>query len=234
MRALVAAAVLVIARSAVFLIWEEAAFDSDQAIFGLMARHIAEGRAAPVFIYGDRYMLAVQAWLAAPLFAIAGSSVAILKAPVVLVNVATAVLLVWILIRDARIAAVDRAGRILVLCADAAGDGQAACRDRRRQSRAVSLRVAPVAPARSADRLRSPLRIRLPAPGVHGVRRDRDHRDRVACRSPAERRSIEGDRACRDCVSRRLAGGPNRLPVLDAVWSRQRRVSVARWYWRRR
>ena len=103
MRTLAAAAVLVIARSAVFLIWEEAAFDSDQAIFGLMARHIAEGRAAPVFIYGDRYMLAVQAWLAAPLFAIAGSSVAILKAPVVLVNVTTAVLLVWILIRDAQL-----------------------------------------------------------------------------------------------------------------------------------
>ena len=103
MRALAVAAVLVIARSAVFLVWEEAAFDSDQAIFGLMARHIAEGRAAPVFIYGDRYMLAVQAWLAAPLFAIAGSSVAILKAPVVLVNVATAVLLIWILIRDVQL-----------------------------------------------------------------------------------------------------------------------------------
>ena len=36
-----------------------------------MAKHISEGRAFPVFIYGDRYMLAVQAWLAAPLFAIA-------------------------------------------------------------------------------------------------------------------------------------------------------------------
>jgi hypothetical protein len=101
--ALVVAAMLVIARSAVFLIWEQAGFDSDQAIFGLMARHIVEGRAVPVFIYGDNYMLALQAWLAAPLFAMFGPSVAILKVPVVLVNMATAMLLIWILIRDARL-----------------------------------------------------------------------------------------------------------------------------------
>jgi hypothetical protein len=99
--ALAAAAALVIARSAVFLIWEQSAFDSDQAIFGLMAKHIAEGRAFPVFIYGDNYMLAVQSWLAAPLFAVFGPSVPLLKLPVLIVNVITAVLLVWILIRDA-------------------------------------------------------------------------------------------------------------------------------------
>lgn len=91
---------LVIARSAVFVWWEQAGFDSDQAIFGLMAKHITEGRAFPMFIYGDRYMLAVQAWLAAPLFAVFGPSVGVLKAPVVLVNVATGVLLVWVLHRD--------------------------------------------------------------------------------------------------------------------------------------
>ncbi len=101
--ALVAAAMLVVARSAVFLIWEQSAFDSDQAIFGLMAKHIVERRAFPVFIYGDNYMLAVQAWLAAPLFAILGSSVPLLKLPVVLVNIATGMLLVWILIRDAKL-----------------------------------------------------------------------------------------------------------------------------------
>ena len=101
MIALVAAAVLVIARSAVFLIWEQSAFDSDQAIFGLMARHILEGRAFPVFMYGDDYMLALQAWLAAPVVAIFGPAVAILKAPVLLVNIVTAVVLIWILIHDA-------------------------------------------------------------------------------------------------------------------------------------
>jgi hypothetical protein len=91
---------LVLARSAVFLWWEQAGFDSDQAIFGLMAKHMAEGRSFPMFIYGAPYMLAVQAWLAAPLFAVFGPSVAVLKLPVVLVNVATSGLLVWILHRD--------------------------------------------------------------------------------------------------------------------------------------
>src|SRR5688500_3619035 len=98
--AMAAAVVLVLARAAVFLLWEQASFDSDQAIFGLMAKHIAEGRAFPLFIYGDYYMLGVQAWLAAPLFAAFGPSPAVLKLPVVLVNVATAVLLVWVLHRD--------------------------------------------------------------------------------------------------------------------------------------
>ncbi|MEO8681776.1 MAG: hypothetical protein ABI665_22210 [Vicinamibacterales bacterium] len=102
--ALGVAAALVLARSAVFLLWEQAGFDSDQAIFGLMAKHIAEGRAFPMFIYGDQYMLAMQAWLAAPLFAIFGPSVALLKAPVVLVNIATGVLLVWVLHRDGGLA----------------------------------------------------------------------------------------------------------------------------------
>ena len=95
------AATLVAVRSLVFLVWEHAGFDSDQAIFGLMAKHLVEGRAFPVFIYGDTYLLAVQSWLAAPLFALFGPSVRVLKMPVVLVNVATAILLVRVLMRDA-------------------------------------------------------------------------------------------------------------------------------------
>ena len=98
--AMAAAALLVLARSAVFLWWEQAGFDSDQAIFGLMAKHMAEGRGYSVFIYGAPYMLGLQAWLAAPLFAVFGPSVAVLKVPVVLINVATSGLLVWILHRE--------------------------------------------------------------------------------------------------------------------------------------
>lgn len=92
---------LVLARSALFLLWEQSAFDSDQAIFGLMAKHLIEGRAFPMFIYGDSYLLAVQAWLAAPLFAIFGPSVAVLKLPVLAINAITGGLLVWVLHRDA-------------------------------------------------------------------------------------------------------------------------------------
>ena len=98
--AMTAAVALVLARAAVFLFWEQASFDSDQAIFGLMAKHIVEGRAFPMFIYGEQYLLAVEAWLAAPLFALFGPAPAALKLTVVLVNIATAMLLVWVLHRD--------------------------------------------------------------------------------------------------------------------------------------
>ena len=41
--------VAVVFRSAIFVFWERAHFDSDQAVMGLMAKHLAEGRALPVF-----------------------------------------------------------------------------------------------------------------------------------------------------------------------------------------
>src|SRR5215203_451162 len=85
--------VVVLFRSAVFVFWERAHFDADQAITGLMAKHLAEGRAFPVFWYGQSYMLAVESWLAAPLFIIAGVSVTALKLPLLVVNIAIALLL---------------------------------------------------------------------------------------------------------------------------------------------
>lgn len=85
---------LVLARSFVFLRYESSFFDSDQAIVGLMAKHLAEGRAFPLFFYGQTYLLAVEAWLAAPLFWIAGASVGMLRASLVLTNFAVTTLLI--------------------------------------------------------------------------------------------------------------------------------------------
>jgi hypothetical protein len=85
---------LVIARCLVYVLYEQSFFDSDQAIVGLMAKHLAEGRAFPLFFYGQDFMLAVEAWLAAPLFWIAGSSVATLHASLLLTNLAIVTLLV--------------------------------------------------------------------------------------------------------------------------------------------
>lgn len=85
---------IVLLRSAVFVLWEEAHFDSDQAVMGLMAKHLSEGRAFPVFFYGSNHILDVQAWLAAPVFLLAGVSVAALTLPIVAINVAIALLLV--------------------------------------------------------------------------------------------------------------------------------------------
>ena len=72
---------LVLLRSAVFVFGAQPQFDSDQAIVGLMAKHVSEMRALPIFFYGQHYMLAVEAWLAAPLFYLAGPSVTALKLP---------------------------------------------------------------------------------------------------------------------------------------------------------
>src|SRR5215203_3913047 len=90
----------VIARSVVFIFWEEAQFDADQAVMGLMAKHISQGRAFPVFFYGSNHILAVEAWLAAPVFLLAGVSVATLKLPLLVVNIAIALLLLRLLERE--------------------------------------------------------------------------------------------------------------------------------------
>jgi hypothetical protein len=95
------ATALIIIRSVVWMFFEQSGFDSDQAVVGLMAKHLAEGRAFPLFFYGQHYMLAVEAWLAAPVFALFGASVATLKVPLLCINIAVAGLLLWILIRKA-------------------------------------------------------------------------------------------------------------------------------------
>ena len=93
------AAALVLLRSAVFVFFD-AVFDSDQAIVGLMAKHLGDGRALPVFTYGQDYQLAIEAWLAAPLFWLFGPSVVALKLPLLVINIMLAVLLIALLERE--------------------------------------------------------------------------------------------------------------------------------------
>lgn len=85
---------LVVARSFVFAAFPHAAFDSDQAIVGLMAKHLSEGRAFPLYLYGYSYMLAVESWIAVPYFWIAGPTVAALKASIIGTNLAIVALLI--------------------------------------------------------------------------------------------------------------------------------------------
>lgn len=91
---------VVLGRSAIFVLAPESYFDADQAVFGLMAKHLAELRAFPVFMYGQSYILAVEAWMAAPLFAVFGVSAALLKLPLLILNLVIAWLLVRTLERD--------------------------------------------------------------------------------------------------------------------------------------
>jgi hypothetical protein len=92
--ALVVACALIFARSFVYLAYEHSFFDSDQAVTGLMAKHLSEGRAFPLFMYGQSYMLAVEAWLMVPIFWIAGPTVASLRLALILLNCAVAALLI--------------------------------------------------------------------------------------------------------------------------------------------
>jgi hypothetical protein len=96
-------ALVVLVRSAILVFWEQAHFDSDQAVIGLMAKQLAEGRAFPMFLYGSNYVFAVEAWMAAPLFRMFGASVAMLKLPLLAINIAVALLLVWLFERESEL-----------------------------------------------------------------------------------------------------------------------------------
>ena len=90
---------LVLFRSLPFALYEQIQFDSDQAIIGLMAKHLSEGRAFPLFLYGADYLLAVEAWLAAPWFLVAPPTLLTLSLSLILVNIAAALLIVFALER---------------------------------------------------------------------------------------------------------------------------------------
>ena len=98
--ACVAAVVLVTAARCTMFLAPGVRFDSDQAVVGLMAKHISEGRAFPLFFYGQSYLLAVEAYLAAPVMWLLGPTEVALKLPMLAMNVLTAGLLVWRAHRD--------------------------------------------------------------------------------------------------------------------------------------
>lgn len=91
---------LVLFRSALMVFRRQLAFDSDQAVTGLMAKHLIEGRAFPLFMYGQNSLLAVEAWMAAPMFLLFGVSVAALKLPLLFINLAVGFLLVTLIHRE--------------------------------------------------------------------------------------------------------------------------------------
>ncbi len=92
-------AALAIARGVIFMM-PGVRFDADQAVVGLMAKHISEGRAFPVYFYGQSYLLAVEAYLAAPVMWLLGPTEVALKLPLVAMNVGAALLLAAIAHRD--------------------------------------------------------------------------------------------------------------------------------------
>ncbi|MEZ5417636.1 MAG: hypothetical protein R2708_09860 [Vicinamibacterales bacterium] len=96
--ALLAVALVVLARAVPFMA-PGVRMDADQAVMGLMAKHIAEGRAFPLYFYGQDYLLAIEAYLAAPVMWVLGPTEVALKLPVLAMNLAAAGLLVWHAVR---------------------------------------------------------------------------------------------------------------------------------------
>ncbi len=71
---LVAILLVALATRLVFLLDYRFVIDADEAIVGLMAKHIAEGKHFPLFYYGQHYMGALEAYIASALFLLIGST----------------------------------------------------------------------------------------------------------------------------------------------------------------
>ncbi len=69
-----------------FLLFPDSNFNSDVAIMGIMGNDIVQQRLLPSTFYGQKYLLAVEAYLAAPFFLLFGSSILTLKMPLLLMN----------------------------------------------------------------------------------------------------------------------------------------------------
>ncbi len=91
------AVALVLMRSVVPLVYEGFYFDSDQAIVGLMAKHLSSFEKFPLFYYRLNYILGVEAWIIAPFFWIFRPSVAVMRVPLVALNALVAVWLITVL-----------------------------------------------------------------------------------------------------------------------------------------
>ena len=100
------AVVLVLFRSIVATAYEGFYFDSDQAIVGLMARHLSGWHRFPLYYYGLNYLLGVQAWIIAPFFWVFRPSVAVMRLPLVMLN---AIVVVWLMAEIGRRLNVSRA-----------------------------------------------------------------------------------------------------------------------------
>jgi hypothetical protein len=93
----------VVLRSVPFLVFEGLNFNADEAVYGIMALHLLEGRAFPLFTYGQGYILAVSVLPTLALLPLVGSTLLALRLPMLGYNVVAAALLVAGLSRDARL-----------------------------------------------------------------------------------------------------------------------------------
>lgn len=94
--ALATALALVLLRGVAWVWFAPSNLDGDEAVIGLMGLHLAEGRAFPLFFYGQPYLLGVESWLAAPVFVILGAGARTLRGVILVLNL----LVAWLLLRE--------------------------------------------------------------------------------------------------------------------------------------
>jgi hypothetical protein len=92
-------AAMTVFRTLPYAWWGTLAFDSDQAVVGLMAKHISEFRALPVYQYAASYVLILSAYVVAPFMWVLGPTPFALKLPLVLMNTAVGVWLILAITR---------------------------------------------------------------------------------------------------------------------------------------
>lgn len=80
---------------------------ADEGVVGLMGKHILEGRSLPIFFYGQTYLGALEAYLAAGLFALFGVSLLSLR----LVTFTCSLLVLWAVYAFAEIVSSKAAAR---------------------------------------------------------------------------------------------------------------------------
>lgn len=96
---MLAGAAMVVFRTLPYAWWGTLAFDADQAVLGLMAKHIAEFRALPVYQYAVSYVLILSAYVIAPFMWLLGPTPLALKLPLVLMNTAVGLWLIVLMMR---------------------------------------------------------------------------------------------------------------------------------------
>ena len=115
-----AAAALVLVRSIVPTVYEGFYFDSDQAIVGLMAKRASAFQEFPLFYSGLNYILAVEAWIITPFFWLARPSVAVMRLPLIVLNVLVAV---WLVVAISRPLGLNDADVKAAVCPSSAKTG---------------------------------------------------------------------------------------------------------------
>ena len=98
---------LIFFRCFIPMFYADIRLNSDEAIYALMAKHFAEGTAFPVFMYGQKYLLALSTWFATPLFALFGPSVALFRLPLLLQNLAVFILFFSIVKKETGLSDLD-------------------------------------------------------------------------------------------------------------------------------